>query len=125
MPIDMGVAQFHALSPETTTACWATAAAMGPEPAVAIINAVLRNDAPRIKELNAQIAWTNEPIHGMLEKPELFASYNIQVEKVRIAAAGYCKPGPIRPPYDVFPEEYAAAARECGRRWAELRKRLS
>lgn len=125
MPIDMGVAQFHALSPETTTACWATAAAMGPEPAVAVIDAVLRKDAPRIKQLSADIAWTNEPIQGMLNNPELFASYNIQLEKVRIAAAGYCKPGPIRPPYDVFPEEYAAGARECGRRWAELRKRLA
>lgn len=125
MPIDMTVAEFYSISPETTTACWATAAAMGPQPAVAIMDAIHKSDHARIKELNEQIAWANQPIAGMLEKPDLFASYNIQLEKVRIEAAGYCKPGPIRPPYDVFPEEHAAGARECGRRWAELCKRLS
>jgi dihydrodipicolinate synthase/N-acetylneuraminate lyase len=125
MPIDMGVAEFYSISPETTTSCWATAAAMGPQPAVAIMDAIQKKDAQRIKKLNDEINWANEPILGMLEKPEVFASYNIQVEKVRIEAAGYCKPGPIRPPYDVFPEEYAAKARECGRRWADLCKRVS
>jgi len=125
LPIDMSVAEFHEISPETTTACWATAAAMGPEPSLAVMNAVLANDKARIKQWNDEIAWANEPILGMLANPELFASYNIQVEKVRIAAAGYCKPGPIRPPYDVFPAEYEAASRECGRRWVELRKKLN
>lgn len=124
MPIDMGVGEFHAISPETTTACWATAAAMGPQPAVAIMDAILKNDPPRIEKLAADIAWANEPVAWLIDKPEVFASYNIQLEKVRIEAAGYCKPGPIRPPYDVFPEEYAAGARECGRRWAELCTRL-
>jgi trans-o-hydroxybenzylidenepyruvate hydratase-aldolase len=32
VPIDMLVQEFHAVSPETTTCCWATAAAMGPQP---------------------------------------------------------------------------------------------
>ena len=123
MPIDMTVAEFYSISPQTTTACWATAAAMGPQPAVALMDAIQRKDEQRIKQLNDGIQWANEPILPMLEKPELFASYNIQVEKVRIESAGYCRPGPMRPPYDVFPEEYAAAARECGRRWAELCKR--
>ena len=125
MPIDMSVAEFHSISPETTTACWATEAAMGPAPALAVMNAVLANDKPGIKKYNDEIAWSNEPIMGMLANPELFASYNIQVEKARIDAAGYCKPGPVRPPYDVFPAEYDAASRECGRRWAELCKRIA
>ena len=124
LPIDMSVAEFYEISPETTTACWATAAAMGPEPALAVMNAVLANDKPRIKQWNDEIAWANEPILGLLAKPEVFASYNIQVEKVRIEEAGYCRPGPIRPPYDVFPAEYEAASRECGRRWAKLREKL-
>jgi len=42
------------------------------------------------------------------------------MEKLRIDAAGYCRAGPIRPPYDVMPPEYAAAAAECGRRWTDL-----
>ena len=50
----------------------------------------------------------------------MFASYNIQLERIRIDAAGYCKAGPVRPPYDVMPAEFAEQARECGRRWAQL-----
>ena len=61
----------------------------------------------------------------LLAKPEIFASYNIQFEKIRIETAGYCNPGPIRPPYNVIPDEYAEAARECGRRWAQLRTEIS
>lgn len=124
MPIDMSVAEFYAISPETTTACWATAAGMGPEPAAAVIDAALKHDASRVKAIDADIAWANEPLKDLFGNPELFASYNIQIEKVRIAAAGYCRPGPIRPPYDVLPEKYVEASRECGRRWAELRKRV-
>lgn len=125
MPIDMAVADYYALSPETTTACWATAAAMGPEPAVAVIDAALKRESVRLKQISEDIAWTNEPILGLLSNAELFASYNIQMEKARIAAAGYCRPGPVRSPYNLFPMEYASAARECGRRWAELRKRMA
>jgi trans-o-hydroxybenzylidenepyruvate hydratase-aldolase len=124
MPIDMAVAAFHTVSPETTTACWATAAAMGPEPAVAAIDAALRNDRVALNAIDAEIAWANQPIHDILAKPDVFASYNIQIEKIRIEAAGYCKPGPVRPPYNLIPEGYAEAARECGRRWATLRERL-
>ena len=89
------------------------------------MDAIAKKDTARIKKLNDDIAWANEPVAPMIEKPELFQHYNIQLEKVRIEAAGYCKPGPIRPPYDVFPEEYAAGARECGKRWAELCKRIA
>lgn len=124
MPIDMSVADFYEASPETTTACWATAAAMGPEPAALVIDAALQGDAARVKALDAEIAWSNEPIMDLLAQPDIFASYNIQIEKIRIATAGYCRPGPIRSPYNSIPEEYAEAARECGRRWIELRKRL-
>ena len=56
MPPDMTVAEFFKLSPEHTTACWATAAGMGPEPCVAIMNAVLAKDDRR-----ANICRTGSP----------------------------------------------------------------
>ena len=58
-------------------------------------------------------------------KHDIFASYSLQLEKVRMDEAGYCRPGPHRPPYDVLPPEYDQAARECGKRWAELHRRYS
>lgn len=125
MPIDMAVQDFYALSPETTTACWATAAAMGPEPCLAIMSAILRGDREMITRQATAIAWANEPIMPILEKPEVFAQINIQMEKIRIAAAGYCRPGPVRSPYDDIPADFAEASRECGRRWAGLCEKLA
>ena len=112
----------YKLSPETTTACWATAAAMGPGPALAIMNAVKSGDQNKIDLYAKAIAWSGAPVDAMIKDPEVFAKFNIQIEKIRIGAAGYCKPGPMRPPYNDIPAEMAEAARECGRRWAELCK---
>jgi trans-o-hydroxybenzylidenepyruvate hydratase-aldolase len=42
-----------------------------------------------------------------------------------MGSSGYCKPGPIRPPYNVMPEDFAKAARESGQRFAKLREKYS
>lgn len=125
LPNEMVIGKFHALAPEATTACWATAAAMGPAPAIAMVRAIVSGDRTAIETLSREIADVHEPIHPILANPVVFASYNIQIEKVRIKEAGYCDPGPVRPPYDVLPAEYEEAAKECGRRWASLRERLT
>src|SRR3546814_20695328 len=84
MPSDMVANQFFEISPETTTSCWATAAAMGPEPAKALIDAINRNDTSAANRLGERIAWANQPIQPILADQEGFASYNIQVEKTHI-----------------------------------------
>jgi trans-o-hydroxybenzylidenepyruvate hydratase-aldolase len=125
LPHENSVYQFMQLSPATTQACWATAASMGPEPALAIMKAILVGDGAKAAKINADLNWAIEPIMFVLEKPEEFAHYNIQIEKIRINEAGYCKGGPIRPPYQIIPDQYAEAARECGRRWAQLRPKYA
>ena len=115
------LSKFAELSPETTTACWSTAASMGPQPVLAQMRALLSNDADALKRIAADLAWAREPITELsTSDPDLFATYNIQMEKIRIEAAGYCKAGPIRPPYNVMPEPYAECARENARRWRQL-----
>jgi hypothetical protein len=118
----MMVHEFFALSPNTTTACWATASGMNPTPAVALMKAIESKNQDAINTIVAAIAWANEPIIPMIENADLFAQYNIQMEKTRINTAGYSNSGPVRPPYQDFPEEYAASARECGQRWARICK---
>lgn len=120
MPSDMVVTDFRQQAPATTTSCWATAAAMNPAPSVALINAVNDGREADIQELKAAIDWANAPMMPMVADPEIFASYNLQVEKTRINTAGYSKCGPIRPPYHVFPEQFAEPSREAGRRWAQI-----
>lgn len=123
VPNEMTVHDFYAQSPATTRACWATAAAMGPAPAIALMDAILRRDAGEIDRIAKELAWANEPLKPIIGNPEIFASYNIQLEKIRINEAGYCRCGPVRPPYDHTPADYAAAAREGGRRWATLQQK--
>jgi dihydrodipicolinate synthase/N-acetylneuraminate lyase len=120
LPHDGALSKFAELSPQTTAACWSTAASMGPEPVLAQMRALLSNDAAAMKAIAADLAWAREPIKELSTNPELFATYNIQMEKMRIQAAGYCKAGPIRPPYNVMPEQYAECARENARRWRQI-----
>jgi trans-o-hydroxybenzylidenepyruvate hydratase-aldolase len=125
LPHDGGVAGFAELSPATTTACWSTAASMGPEPVLEQMRALLANDAEALRRISTDLAWAREPIAEITGDPDLFATYNIQLEKIRIEAAGYCKAGPIRPPYNVMPERYAERARENARRWRQLCEKYS
>jgi dihydrodipicolinate synthase/N-acetylneuraminate lyase len=120
LPHDGALSKFAELSPETTTACWSTAASMGPEPVLAQMRALLSGDAETLRRIAADLAWAREPIAELTSDPELFTTYNLQMEKIRIEAAGYCKAGPIRPPYNVMPEPYAELARENARRWRQL-----
>ena len=125
VPHERAVHRFAQLSPATTTACWSTAAAMGPAPALGIIDAIRERDWDRATAISGDLDYASEPIGHIISDPQIFASYNIQIEKARMNAAGYCNAGPIRPPYDVLPDEYAEAAAECGRRWADLHRKMS
>jgi trans-o-hydroxybenzylidenepyruvate hydratase-aldolase len=125
LPHDGGVAKFAELSPATTTACWSTAASMGPEPVLEQMRALLANDTEALRRIAADLAWAREPIAEITGDPDLFATYNIQLEKIRIEAAGYCKAGPIRPPYNVIPKRYAERARENAQRWRQLCQKYS
>jgi trans-o-hydroxybenzylidenepyruvate hydratase-aldolase len=120
LPVDEEVASFVKVAPDSTTACWATSASMGPQPSLALINAILEKDAERTQAVAKDVAWATEPIASIVASPELFASYNIQVEKLRINAAGYCDAGPIRPPYAVVPDSIVAQSQEAGRRWKTI-----
>ena len=84
------------------------------------MRALLSNDAEALRRIAIDLAWAREPIAEITSDSELFATYNIQLEKIRIEAAGYCKAGPIRPPYNVMPKPYAEHARENARRWRQL-----
>ena len=114
---------FAELAPEIFTTCWIPS--VGPQPAIALMKALAARDLERARTVAADIAWAVEPHHAITSSQEVFASYNIQLEKILMGASGYCKPGPIRPPYDYMPEDFAAAARESGQRFAKLREKYS
>jgi len=115
--------EFAQLSPETATTCWIPS--VGPQPAVALMKALAVGDSQQAKAVAEDIAWALKPHHVITGSQDIFASYNIQLEKISMGASGYCKPGPIRPPYNVMPDEFARAAAETGQRFAQLREKYS
>lgn len=125
VPHQSSAYKFAQLVPGSTTACWSTAASCGPEPAVAMINAILAGDMVRAGAIAEDIKYASDPLKDIVAQPDVFASYTIQIEKIRMNEAGYCKAGPVRPPYDVIPDDFAEAARESGRRWASIRSKYA
>lgn len=115
--------EFAQLSPDTATTCWIPS--VGPQPAIALMKALAAGESQQAKAVADDIAWALEPHHAITGSQDIFASYNIQLEKISMAASGYCKTGPIRPPYNVMPEDFARAAAETGKRFAQLREKYS
>jgi trans-o-hydroxybenzylidenepyruvate hydratase-aldolase len=112
------------LNPDENIAFWSTEAAMGPEPVLALRDALDAHDYETAKAITRDLNYIMEtfiPKEGHGE----FAKYNIQLEKIRMNEAGYCNAGPIRPPYHVVPKDIEEGGRECGRRWKALRPKYA
>ncbi len=118
LPIDMSTAPVAQANPGVVTAIWTTAASMGPQPSLALMDAIIAQDWEKVQAVHADIAWATETF--LPPNPADFPLVNIQLEKLRMVSAGYCRPGPLRPPYDLISDELRERAFECGRRWAQL-----
>ncbi|HEX6512115.1 MAG TPA: dihydrodipicolinate synthase family protein [Chloroflexota bacterium] len=88
------------------TAGWATSAGMGPEPIVALMDAILKDDADRAAQVSADIKSLPPTFPPPLEFRQEFPRYNAQVNKYLGNAIGYANFGPFRAPYTDLPEEY-------------------
>lgn len=127
LPIDIDYYAAAKIDPEFCEAFWSSGAVCGPNPVIALRDAVAlaktTGDWRRAEELTDAIAHTYQTLfpHGSFK---VFSSYNIPLEKARMDAAGWMKAGPCRPPYNIVPEEYLEGGRESGRRWAKLHKSL-
>lgn len=113
------LAQAWRTLPESVTAGWATSAAMGPQPWVRFFDRLAGGDQAGCEAVLQDIESVPLPIPDFTR----FASYNTQLEKARIDAAGYMRCGPPRPPYTDLPDEWQVAAETNGAAWAELCRR--
>jgi trans-o-hydroxybenzylidenepyruvate hydratase-aldolase len=104
--------------------CWSTAAPMGPEPVVALMDAIQRDDPKRVQEIWADISALPPSVPAG-EFAKGFPEYNAQVNKWFYNASGYIKPGPVRAPYRDLPEHWKRQAEEYARAWAALRQKYA
>ena len=103
------------------TAIWSTSAAMGPEPVVALMNAILSDDEKKVDQIWEDMRTV--PPFMPAGRSEEFPKYNAQSEKLRFNASGYVKCGPSRAPYRDLPDAWKTQNEQHGRGWAELRKK--
>jgi 4-(2-carboxyphenyl)-2-oxobut-3-enoate aldolase len=119
LPVDRDWINGYELAPDEVVACWSGAASCGPAPQVALAHRLADEDLDGAREIADRLAAASV---GFFPEGSfaLFSRFNIQLEKIRINAAGYIQAGPCRPPYVFCPEEYAEGARTSGRRLADL-----
>ncbi len=106
------------------TACWSTSAPMGPEPTVALMDAILRDDKQRAAEVWQDIS-SLPPAVPNGEFAQHFPEYNAQINKAFFNASGYIKPGPVRAPYQDLPEHWQKQAELHAKSWAVLREKYA
>jgi 4-(2-carboxyphenyl)-2-oxobut-3-enoate aldolase len=119
LPVDRDWVTAHEIAPDDVLACWSGSASCGPLPHVELARRILAGDVEGARQIAAELGAASA---GFFPEGSfaLFSRYNIQLEKIRINAAGYIDGGPCRPPYVACPEEYAAGARASAERFAAL-----
>lgn len=108
--------QFHPYYDLGAAGFWSIDAWMGPEPLLALHEAVVSGNADRAREIMFAISPP-----GADRRPNL--SWRETASKIAIRYAGYCDPGPLRPPFVEIPEEVDKAQKAKAEKWKELRKR--
>lgn len=123
---EMRVIQMDAYLPAAMTwdrdlplVCWSSSVSCGPEPVMALVDALEDGRWERAFEISGQMAHSFEsffPDGGMAA----FSRHTPAIVKARMSEAGFLDPGPVRPPDPNTPETYLEGGRESGRRWSDL-----
>ena len=102
---------------------WSTRGNCGPEPLVALGEALDRGDVARAEEIEADTravpGWQPPQGTSQFTSKEM----NVQGERMMALYGGYMKPGPLRPPYTDVAPEYLAAGKAAGTAWAKMREK--
>ncbi len=112
-------------TPHQITTIWSSGSAgMGPEPYVALADAILRDDEQRVAEIQKDIS-SLPPLFA--PAPQGLAELNAQVNRYAANVAGYLKPSSTRVPYllEDMTESTTKQAEEHAKAYAELRKKYA
>ena len=91
---------------------WSIDAWMDPAPLLALRDAVNQGDVARAKKITLDIA-------GATTGPQNL-SWRETASKIAQGYAGYCNPGPLRPPFMEIPDSVDSAARRTAEYWKGL-----
>lgn len=96
---------------------------MGPEPTIALADAILKDDEKRVEEIWADFEAL--PPSFPANPPGTFAELNLQANRYLANQGDYLKPSPTRVPYllDDLPEHWKQTMDKRAVAWKELRKK--
>ena len=117
---------YKMLRPGGVKAIWSSGSAgMGPEPLVALADAILKDDEKRVDQITADLH--SVPPSTPPGEWFMFPRYNAQSNRWAANAAGYLKAGPTRPPYylDDLPDSWKKQSEAHAAGWKELRKKYA
>jgi trans-o-hydroxybenzylidenepyruvate hydratase-aldolase len=125
MPGESAIYAAYKMARPRITAIWSSGMiCMGPEPVVALSDAIIRDDAKLVDDIWEDIRSV-PPAFPPGEFVTGFAKYNAQSNKYLTNAAGYIKGGPCRAPYRIsdLPENWKNQAELRAKAWKTLRKK--
>jgi len=96
---------------------WSIDAWMGPAPLLALRDAVDKGESARAKQITLDIA-------GAIIGPQSL-SWRETASKISQVYAGYCNPGPLRPPFMEIPDSVDSNARLTAEYWNGLCKKYA
>jgi len=125
MPGEGAIYAAYGMARPRLSAIWSSGmACMGPEPVVALADAILRDDEKRVEEIWRDIRSVPS-VAPAEEYAAGFAHFNAQINKYITNVAGYVKGGPCRAPYRIsdLPESWKRGADLRAEAWNQLRKK--
>lgn len=105
--------QYAMFAPVGARGFWSIDAWMGPQPQLALRDAVQRKDMTGAAEITLEMV---PPTNAKPPNP----SWRETAAKIAIRYAGYVDPGPLRPPFVDVPPEVDAAQRAKAEKWKIL-----
>jgi trans-o-hydroxybenzylidenepyruvate hydratase-aldolase len=127
MPGESSIHAGYKMARGRITAVWSSGAVgMGPEPMVALADAVLKDDERRVDEIMEDIRSVPQAAPPG-EFANGFPLYNVQMNRYLTNAAGYIKAGPSRAPYRLsdLPDSWKKCCDARAKAWTELRKKYA
>jgi dihydrodipicolinate synthase/N-acetylneuraminate lyase len=112
MSIMVNQGQYRAFAPLGAAGCWSIEAWLGPWPVLALRDAINRGDDALAQQITEEIS---PKVSG---PPDL--QWRENSSKIAAEFSGYCKPGPLRPPFVEIPPEVTERARKRAAYWQEL-----
>ncbi len=105
--------QFHPYYELGATGFWSIDAWMGPQVLLAYHEAVTSGDITRAKEIMLAVS-------PVMLNSKVNLSWRETASKIGIRYAGYCDPGPLRPPFMEVPEEVDKSQKARAEKWRKL-----